>query len=83
MDFARWGRGRCGHIHSVCCPCLYAVAIWVAESWLCFEAQQLQKSVKYHHTVHGRKLCRQLYWCEVLGVGNTDYKLSCHGGPGD
>lgn len=29
--------------------------------WLCFEAQQLQKSMKHCHTVHGRKLCRQLY----------------------
>ena len=23
--------------------------------WLWVEAQQLQKNVKYHHTVHGRK----------------------------
>lgn len=29
-------------------PLLKAVWLWV-------EAQQLQKSVKYHHTVHGRK----------------------------
>lgn len=34
MDFALWGRGRCGHINSVSWSCACAVATSVAESRL-------------------------------------------------